>query len=84
MYGRGAGQADKSQIKTGLLNVLEPTDLKGREKTWVALGMIVAKRNTARLWKAHEAPTLIASKRDMDWCMVMERTIYESRGCPKK
>ena len=70
--------------KLALLNIWEPTDLNRAQRTWVALALIIAKRNVARLWGTNTVPTLTEWEKNLDWCMLAEKVIYESRGCPKK
>mgnify|MGYP002804626708 CR=1 FL=1 len=48
------------------------------------LGMIVAKRDIAKLWGATECPTIEEWKRGMDMYMAAEKVTYRSRGCPRK
>lgn len=72
------------ETKRCLLNVWEPTDLTSKDKIWATLGQMVAKWNIAQMWGAGEPPRVKSWKADMDWCMFREKTVYVSRGCPKK
>ena len=67
-----------------LLNIWGATDLSRSQRIWTTLGLGVAKRNIARKWGSDLAPLLMEWKKDMDWCMLAEKVIYESRGCPQK
>ena len=67
-----------------MLNIWEPTDLVRADRIWLALILMVAKRNIVRLWGAEAAPTVAEWERDLDWCMMAEKIAYEGRGCPRK
>ena len=67
-----------------LLNIWGATDLSRAQRLWTTLGLGIAKRNIARKWGSDLAPLLNDWKKDMDWCMLAEKVIYESRGCPQK
>ena len=45
---------------------------------------MIAKRNIARLWGTSNAPTIAEWELDVDWCMLEEKVVYVSRGCPNK
>lgn len=66
-----------------LLNVWEPTDLSRADQIGVTLALMIAKRNAMLLWGADSIPTLRDWKRDMDWCMVAKKAVY-NRGCRQK
>lgn len=74
----------RMEAKHCLLNVWEPTDLNSKQTIWVTLALMVAKRNIAQAWGALQAPELSAWRKDMDWCMFREKSVYTARGCPRK
>ena len=41
---------------------------------------MLAKRNIAKSWGAETVPHLNEGKKDLEWCMVTEKLIYEGRG----
>lgn len=45
--GEVMGQTITMEIKRCLINIWEPTDLGSKEKMWVTLGLMIAKRNIA-------------------------------------
>ena len=45
---------------------------------------MVARRNVTQLWGAVNPPSVEKWKADLDGCMVAEKVVYESRGCPRK
>lgn len=71
-------------IKLALLNIWGPTDLNSKERTWITLGLMLAKRNIIRLWGIQTVPTVEDWRKDMDWSMVSEKSVYVARGCPRK
>lgn len=78
------GKRIECNIKLVILNIWGPTDLGSKERTWLALGFMVAKQNIARLWDVRASPSLEVWCKYMDWSMVIETSIYVSRGCPNK
>lgn len=70
--------------RLGLLNIWEDTDLTSIEKQWAALGFVVVKRLIAMYWGSQQRPLLTQWLTEMDRCMVAEKDVFRSRGCPKK
>lgn len=67
-----------------LLHVMEGVggNIYKRHLLW--LGLVLAKRDIALVWKASQAPPLSKWKAGLDFCMGLEKPIFEARGCPNK
>lgn len=63
---RVVGKNIDCYIQLALLNVWGPTDLSAKERIWVTLGLMLAKRNIVRLWGAATVPTADDWGKDMD------------------
>lgn len=70
--------------RLGILNVWDETDLTSIEQQWVALGFLLIKLLIAMYWGSSQRPPLIRWTAEMDKCMVAEKEVFRSRGCPKK
>ena len=75
---------EPKSVKLCILNIWDATDQNRMQKIWYALGLMIAKRNIAKNWGAEVMPSLYEWKKDLDWCMITEKVIYEGRGCFKK
>ena len=67
-----------------LLHCTDELDGNRYKRALLWLGLVVAKRDIVRAWKATKGPSLEMWKQGLDQCMALERPVYIARGCPTK
>ena len=53
-------------------------------RTLIGMATMIAKRDIASKWNQEIAPTIVDWRKGMDRCAILEKPIYEARGCPGK
>ena len=67
-----------------LLGLLEGVGRGRKERSFIGVATMVAKRDTARKWNQPEPPTMTEWRKGVDWCAGLEKPMYGARGCPQK
>lgn len=67
-----------------LLGVMESLDGSRTDKLFLGVATMVAKRDIAVAWKDPASPPITKWRKEVDWCAMQEKPVYEARGCPAK
>ena len=67
-----------------LLHCSDKLDGNRYRRALLWLGLVVAKRDIARAWKAINSPSVEVWRQGLDHCMSLERPVYIARRCPNK